>query len=257
MSSSRITKKQLDLVRLAASGSNGDKVRIICPVCRGGRTGEISMVVNPGAQFARCYRNSCGVAISLSGIVSPPTGDPRPSRSDAHTEPLTDAKQLPSYPSITLELANEFGVRRMTKGGFLIPIRSFTGQDVGDVEYSPSASSTSFFKKARGDIMGGSWFRRPLNPYSLVIVEDQWSAMALASVGQESVALLGTYLSPTLLMRIAQNTYNRIAIALDKDALSTASKIQRRLRPYANTVMIYQLGRDLKHLSPEELAFYQ
>lgn len=80
-----------------------------------------------------------------------------------------------------------------------------------------------------------SWHHADLppdfTPYGWVIVEDQVSAMRLAEMGLDAIALLGCDISPQKLAEIARNTPRgeTIVIALDPDATSKAFELARKV----------------------------
>ncbi len=82
-----------------------------------------------------------------------------------------------------------------------------------------------------------------------VIVEDAASACAVSDLC-DGIALLGTNLSFDYLHLLKK--YDRIIIALDKDATSKAVKIQNSLRYFVDSNVV-MLERDLKKLNKEQI----
>ena len=84
---------------------------------------------------------------------------------------------------------------------------------------------------------------------SVVLVEDCASACSVGSI-IDTMALLGTSLSASTILEIAQN-YNTAIISLDRDASTTALKMYNTLRGYVNTkVILYE--EEFKNLTSLE-----
>ena len=96
-----------------------------------------------------------------------------------------------------------------------------------------------------------AWYTSTEGRDVLIIVEDQLSAIR-ASDYYDSVALLGTNLNDERVAEINEQGYNRVYLALDKDAFSLAVNYVRDLRSKL-PLLLLRLDKDIKNHSEQEL----
>lgn len=138
--------------------------------------------------------------------------------------------------------------------------------------YDPRLGRVAFIiRDSKGQIVDGTgralskyskpkWYRYARSKYPLIvpgaadnkvsiIVEDAVSACAV-SEDYTGIALLGTSLSVEFIKPILQ--FDKVIIALDKDASHKAITLQRYLSPFCS-VTVRLLEKDLKYLTREEI----
>lgn len=93
-----------------------------------------------------------------------------------------------------------------------------------------------------------SWHRPTTQPLSdcVVLVEDQMSAMVVATGGFTAVALLGTQLDNDKVREIAMERPSEVIIALDADATAQAFKLARKWGLAFRKTRVAVLEHDLK-----------
>lgn len=96
-----------------------------------------------------------------------------------------------------------------------------------------------------------AWYRNR-DSSVLVIVEDQLSAIRLLDYKVDSVALLGTNLNEERVAEIAEQKYNKVYLALDKDAFSLAVNYILGFRSKL-PLHLLRLEKDIKNQAKEEL----
>ncbi len=88
---------------------------------------------------------------------------------------------------------------------------------------------------------------------AVILVEDCASACSIARFKEYTgLALLGTEISSEYLFYIVAN-YTNIIIALDPDAYSKSFKLRERINYYTKNVLIWQLRKDLKNMTRQEI----
>lgn len=238
----------------------GSSVRCDCPVCNGTKT--LSITNNVGDVVYNCYKAGCNVAgvYNLTRTIeevrellksrgkedkpfTPPDywvyGIATPSMYkyldkynclEAVEKGYCDVAYDPLQERLVFILYDKYnkiigGVGRSLRGNKIKALNYHTSKEIP-------------FKAGKGD--------------TLVIVEDCASACAVARIdGYVGMALLGTTMSVSYLDEIG--TYDRVIVALDKDARRKALKIRKYLTFYAKYVSVLLLTEDLKMLTKDKV----
>ena len=237
----------------------------LCPACQGGRSKEHSLrvSVNNGRLSWRCYRDSCkfngwwpvgnrhGAALQENETYTPVV----------FTKPLDEQwlKFLSEKYHIEegmLQWAKWELVPNYKNGGprVRMPIigpdnltRADTWRSYQD-GVMPKAIITKRFK----DEITMCWYRDHRYGKTLVVVEDQPSALRLRAAHVDSLALCGTLISPDRVEEIKAQKYERVVLCLDNDATASAIKAVAMYRNKLKGFMILPLEEDVKDMSQED-----
>lgn len=243
---------------------------VVCPACQGGDTHEKSLSVTRRGNTLLfiCHRSSCDLRGAVTGSGMPATG--------AGKRRLDNEN---SYPRITTEPLNQASIKFLaTRYG--IPEESIEyagfrwtgdasgryGRRVSMPIYGPNlverGTSYRSYEGVRpkaivemrtdADICS-SWYRWLRKSDTLVLVEDQVSAIKLAP-HVHSVALLGTNISEELANEIAAFKYKHVLIMLDNDATFKAIKLQIAWRSTIKGLLVAGLEKDIKDMTNEEFS---
>lgn len=101
--------------------------------------------------------------------------------------------------------------------------------------------------------MAASWYKKHRKCSTLVLVEDQFSAIKL---GQHvhTLSLMGTHLSEEKVEEILLGDYKKVFICLDADATRDAIVLQHRWRRVINGLQVYALrNKDIKDMNEDEI----
>lgn len=252
-----------------SSLADGESVRgELCPACRGGESeeGSLSVTRTDGVLLWNCYRASCGFkgahGLRRKGVHGGGSSLRVPtkaqSRGTAGRILIRESEHLPDYVKETLAHQYSLTESHLARAGtgwsasqsrVVVPVfgrdKSEQGcilRAVGDA----TPKSISFVDEG-----AMAWYASKEGPDVLVIVEDQFSAIR-ASDYVDSVALLGTNLNEARVAEIAEQGYNRVYLALDKDAFSLAVNYIVQWRSKL-PLLLLRLDKDIKNHTPEEL----
>lgn len=257
----------LDYDRLSdGETANGE----ICPACEGGSTKERSFSVSRrgGVLRYRCHRASCGFS-GTNTTASPHRG--------SVTQPNTSGSSIKGYvPSLPINEATA----RFLAAKFNIPAADFrlagvrwTGE-ANDrygrrvcypIDGPDSRKRGESYRSYVGavpkniihfgteDAIALAWYKWKRASKSLVIVEDQVSAIKLAPY-LHAVALLGTNLSEAKVEEIREEGYDHIHLALDNDATMEAVKAQLKWQHRLPQLCVRGLAKDIKDMNDEEFT---
>lgn len=238
----------------------------MCPECHGGSSKEKSMrvSVNDGWLNWRCFRDSCkfkgGHRIGAPRISS--SSDDRPAQSSAvrmidmpdylertlyekhlisdHAIEWAGWKYAPIYngrgPRVCMPILDPDGVKR----GY--SWRSYNGE-------SPKAIIT----KLKADSPMMCWYKAGKYANTVVVVEDQPSALRLWDQGVDTLALCGTLLTPDRIDEIKAQKYSNVILCLDQDATATAVKAVAWYRNKLPGMRILPLTKDVKNMTDVEM----
>lgn len=239
----------------------------MCPECHGGSSKEKSMrvSVNDGWLNWRCFRDSC----KFKGghrIGTARTGSDEGRQAPAAAAPvklidipdylerqlheqhlLTDHsmewagwRYAPTYngrgPRVCMPILSPDGVKR----GY--SWRSYNGE-------SPKAIIT----KLKADCPMMCWYKAAQYATTLVVVEDQPSALRLWDQGIDALALCGTLLSADRIDEIKAQKYTSVILCLDQDATATAVKAVAWFRSRLPGMRILPLVKDIKNMTEVEM----
>lgn len=239
----------------------------VCPVCEGGPTSETSLSVTKrgGTLLFNCHRSSCGLRGAVSSGGMPTFGEER-----------TGLDRENSYPRIKTEPLNA-AVIKFLATKFRIPAESFEyagfgwtgdangryGRRVAMPIYGPGStergtsyrsyegnSPKAIIELKNASEVSASWYRWQRKAKTLVLVEDQVSAVKLAE-HTHSLALLGTHINEELADEIVNEKYERVVICLDNDATSKAIKLQLLWRHKIRGLCVHGLEFDIKDMTNE------
>lgn len=229
----------------------GQQIRIVCPYCRGGTSGERSMTVTATGSLVswRCFRASCGAYGGDKGAAVGRMAGPRVRPFTLPTRSL-DPRQYRELGQ-TYQLRGIYDWRYCdATDRFIIPIKSPIGRLRGVVARSFSGQRPKTITyPARSDEPLVGWVLPEVVKYPVVVVvEDLISATRVAQAGGTGVALLGTHMSQDACMEIADmSTHKQAVLALDRDAFSNAILIAGRYRAlFWPPLRVARLTKDLK-----------
>ncbi len=240
-----------------------------CPSCDGGQSGDkdLSVSMKDGALLFFCHRASCQFQgrIPMRGVIGGPvTKKQRPYpliRSqllDAATAKLLRAKY--GVTSDALEFA---GLRWTGDGDSIYSKRvAFPIYDPNHRErglnyrsYVVNVSPKALVEMKSEEETKACWYKMKRKSPTLVVVEDQMSALKLAP-HTHTLALLGTHISDAVLEEIVAGDYMAVYITLDPDATYEAIKLQLKFRNKIKGLLVATCPRDPKDLTEEELNAY-
>lgn len=100
-----------------------------------------------------------------------------------------------------------------------------------------------------------SWYKMLRKSDTLVIVEDQVSALKVAP-HHHALALLGTHIGDDKAQEIKEGKYSKILLCLDNDATYEAIKLQLKLQHVLPNMYIVGLGQDIKDMNDEQFEAF-
>ncbi len=260
-----------DEIRLLASGlAVGSNMRVQCPSCHGGQSGEHTLSVRryPDGLKWLCFRASCCERGSTQEL-SEPVGDMLPLKPalKPFTGPLhpleeKDTAYFVERFKLDADITDLY-VRRTGRGEYAFNVNDPLGRTRGvvirqpiwgglpkaprDAYSDPSMPKALTYMHAEGPVQACYLTQVvPVRGGHVVLVEDQVSAMRAAQAGVESVALLGTTLNAAKVREIAQRNPKEVIIALDADATSTAFQLAQTWGLAFRRTRVALLERDLK-----------
>jgi hypothetical protein len=242
----------------------------LCPACEGGSSRErtMSVTAKEGMILFHCHRATC----PFSGVVL--SNGARRANGELPKErryPLI--KGQPVEQSLIRLLSAKYGVK-----DFVLEYASLRWTGEGDGPYSKRVAfpifdpdgnerGVSYRSYIQGvqpkaivelksaDAIKACWYKMMRKSDSLVIVEDQMSALKLAP-HTHTVALLGTHVSQQLVDEIVNGNYDRVRISLDQDAVYEAVKLQLRMRHRVPGILVASIQKDIKDFTAEEVKQY-
>lgn len=267
-------KEALDEIRVIAGRIPiGETERVLCTLCRGGRTRESSLSItrrDKSTAVFLCYRATCNFRgfseITGTGFVSSSSSYKRPLSSEFCPELYTGGLRLLDAKELS-HVLDFFGIteKEVTRASWrmaveqarlVIPIRCRYGLCRG-VESRRVAWSESNGPKTRvytfKDEPRMGWYRNP-SAKAVLIVEDCISCLKGARFF-DSCFLLGTTLSQDKMDEVVKIANGRvIAIALDRDAVSKANEYLKKYNLMAGgNLKVIPLSKDLKYCDDEEI----
>lgn len=243
----------------------------VCPACNGGpsKEGSLSVTRRGGVLLWKCHRASCTFSGSIT--IAGRTGN---SNQQSSAKGSSRGLYVPSQPIDTATikfLAQRFSISRETLE--LAGLR-WTGEGDGKYTrrvcfpiYGPDSKERgASYRSYQGaqpkniivlrdeDSVSCCWYRWKRASKSLIIVEDQVSAIKMAPY-MDAIALLGVNLSEAKVAEILeQKKYSHIYLCLDNDAVMEAVKIQLKWRHKLPNMCIQGLPKDIKDMSHDEFA---
>lgn len=241
---------------LLSDGCNHSSV--LCPVCSGGRTGELSAsVYNDGPTAAiKCHRAGCGYYSTVMldptyrrpEAFMPPKFHPKVCKHELYSilEGDSPGIYLRHRYGVERDTLTRFGVKHVHgKKAVYMPVYDMVGFERGGTIRYFDGSEPKAVAYKHTDKPWQAWYVHDHHSAPLVIVEDQLSAMRAWQIGYNAVALLGTNLNTRCMDEIAEWARGRkILLALDNDAFRKAINYAKRYQHYGVKPVL--LARDLK-----------
>jgi len=235
----------------------------MCPSCRGGSSEEHSLSVGRtnGLLWWRCHRNSCsfrGAHGAQASRQEQPAVHQR-GRWNYETErlPRDWLEWLADRFCIDEELIDrEWQWTNSYGGRVVMPVKNDRGHITAYNlrSYNDDGRPKSLLHRAM-EQAGHAWYRANPFPATVVIVEDQPSALRASTIqGVDSIALLGTDFPDTLVDRL-RHVYrhrHRVLLALDQDATAQAVGFVLRHKGRLPSLEVLALDKDIKDMSQEE-----
>lgn len=260
-------QKEIDEV-----SATGRDYRGVCPVCKGGGSGEKSLWIGYAGTslYAKCHRATCDVGNvyltrSLQVIpheTGPARKAPRPYTGEtrvlsaweanmlfvaygiSETQGLVQITTETPHPRLVLSVYNDRGLLVGTV------VKRWDAADDWDmpkaVTYRDTVSNDPFM----------AWYiHEPVGDNDIVLVEDQLSALRLFSSGVNAVALLGTTLDAERLTLLTSKTLGTLWLALDGDMhIKTVSYMKRYGNAYPLKALL--IDDDVKDMEQEEYEIF-
>lgn len=246
----------------------------ICPSCEGGSSEERSLTVTRRGDLLlfNCHRASCPFhgAINLAGRAR---GKLAQEQDSERKTPKPIIKTYPINEATLGFLATKYYISRETlKAAGLswsgdgdgpyarrvcFPIYDPNFKERGQVfrSYAEGVVPKTLNRMHNEDSVASSWYKFIRKSSTLVLVEDQMSAIKLAP-HTHSLALLGTHLSEAKAKEIIEASYDRVIISLDNDATYESIKTQLAFRNRIKNFYVVGLGKDIKDMTQKELNLY-
>lgn len=238
----------------------GDRVRIVCPACGGGNTGERSMLVSRDhiRTSWHCFRANCGegggrLNPSIIADYVPAEKPVRPYLGATYT--LDDETWQRVWDTYNVDASSW----RMTDSGrLLLPICGPTGVIRGHVLRRPwwdpvfEGPKTITYWNMAGPLL--AWYIPSRPGGTVLIVEDQLSAQRASTVlAMTTVALIGTEVNAEKIGEI-QSVSRDVVIALDTDATGQAFAIARKWGQAFKSCRVQVLPCDIKDMPMADLT---
>lgn len=238
---------------------------LICPECGGGSKKESSLRVsaNNGWLNWRCYRDSCkfhgGYPTNKRGVRTHVDKKPKQYYTplcsvDLPKELVTKFTQEFHIEEGMLEWAqwwwcpNYKGEKRVR-----MPILGPDGRPRADTWRSyHGAEPKGIITKRADDAITTCWYRAGMYGKTLVIVEDQPSALRVCGANVDALALCGTLITPDRVEEIRKQDYDNVYLCLDRDATVTAIQSVVAFRERFKRLHVKALTKDVKNMSPGE-----
>ena len=257
-------------IKLLSQGlSEGDSLAgQVCPQCGGGQNQDKSFSLsrtNTGVLYI-CHRASCGIKgfinMSLSPLLlehdKPPEIKPKANKSNYMSfAPLNAMQrgQLIAKYHLSDRQINFGGLRwSTTEDRLILPIRGVNGRTVGFVarsenpEVKPKALT---YLHTTETACGAFYITQPLSR-RIWLVEDQLSALRLTEY-TNSLALLGTNLSKSLLAELKACKIESVTVCLDADAKEKAFSISKNISGLFGHIAVRFPPKDIKNMTFFEL----
>lgn len=242
-------------VRMFCAEHEPGEHTIVCPVCKGGsqRAKSFSILVTPeGDAKWICFRAKCSSSPGRTDNVLPVIPMEGNTRRKATVKPYygelyqLGAEDLDYFQhrfGLTPEAAKRW-IRHDGRGAYVLPVYDRYGVVRGYTVRQPTwkgplAAPRTGWEDYDGPKSLGypsntepfqSWYIPDNDPSNdtVVIVEDQISAIKAADEGYRALALLGTHLNGDRVREIQLERPERTVLALDADAENIACKLAQK-----------------------------
>lgn len=270
----------------------GESRRTECPSCGGGTSHERSLLITrePGGLRAHCFRATCGFFQRVTGGAGttsdvPPTPAQESTQYFGTFEGLDDADRAYFRDRFHLELKdvqswighndrNEYVMpiwnRFELRTGYVVRQKPWDGPIAAPRQprnpYSGMARKVRAWPDTPETVMLSVYPAQfetladpyappqsPFHPGTIVLTEDQISAMKAAQEGFTGVALLGVGLNFDKVRELQRLHPKRVLVALDPDASALSFQMVNKWSaafPYMRAVL---LDQDLKDMKPDDV----
>jgi len=234
-----------------------------CPEC--GREKKLGMTNKTQGVVYQCFAASC----SIKGII---THNDRPMSKASLLSSIKGLLGIKPMFTVPNYLINGFASEMSLKMAMQYDLIKPYTEDVLHTAYDPKLMRQVFFHKdLKGKVVGA--FGRALlfgvkpksyiYPNSIktpivlgeskvaVVVEDMFSAVRVYNSGSTGISLSGTAVHVDYLDFF--KGYDKIIIALDKDATVKSLRAKKLLKFVCNNVIILPLQKDIKDMTHEEV----
>ena len=243
----------------------------LCPMCSGGSGRERSFSVGRSNNYLAfiCFRASC----DFKGRI-PLTGQPRSQSVHAANEPAPQRAVIRS--PIPAELEESLAVKYNVDVGMFdwakwCYTRDYKGagprvgmpilDPEGEIRGMNWRSYTGARPKALIETVKQQqeqmcWYRGRRHGQVLVIVEDQPSALRVASQGIDALALCGTLLNLNRIYEIKNQGYKTVYLCLDEDATRQAIAHAVAYKARLPALRIMELSDDVKDMDAQDMELF-
>lgn len=248
------------LLQYSYLGDGQSEAGQLCPVCRGGSTGETTLSISRVGErlLWKCHRASCGWSgFSGSKQTSSYGGRTRPPilRGVVGRTHYREAEKLPDEIAELLQTKYYLNHKQLSTLGWndhysrvVIPVMSWSAEMIGSVLRSETGAQPKALSYTEDNAVG---FFRNRHTDKLIIVEDMYSAMR-AQLHMNSACILGTHLNTERIEFIRASQPGVVYLALDADAYDKTISYVKKFRNDLRMIPV-KLPKDLKNMSPSEL----
>lgn len=239
----------------------GGSMRTVCPVCQAPHEQSFRISRTESNLLYKCWRMKCGVRGVVGSITGhynqyPPSPKPRPFLHSTTQVPMYEEAVVWHKYKISSAALHDYGVLWAEEIESLVfPCYSLSGDVTGvatkrlGVSYDKPKSSVywdtsppKYYAPARGVGVG-----KPV-----ILVEDCLSCLKIREAGADSLALLGTKLTPDAALEIA-HAYREVVFCLDNDATVKSVELAKEYNLLFDKVSILVPRVDPKDMPMDEL----
>lgn len=234
----------------------------VCPLCHGGRSNEKSFrVTREGGRLKYvCFRASCGFS-GRTG-AAPFTGDRK--QQEGNSKLPVVAYSIALNKDQTKMLSDKFGIEEgmfefagwrycPDFGGlgpyYMLPI---FGPDGSIRAYTyrrwDGREPKAIIRKIQPDEETICWYRSRRFGKTLVVVEDQASALRVSSQQIDALSLCGVALTLPRINEIKKQNYETVLLCLDQDASPLAIQHMVNLKARLPALRVRLLDQDIKNM---------
>jgi len=237
--------------------------RFNCPSCKGLNT--LGITKDNGKVIWNCFRVGCSLRSGVGSYLA------STDQLKTHRDRFLEAKEGFSLSDYLIHGLGSENTVKMIVDNHCLEVYQ---KGLFDVAYDPQQNRVCFLIKKDGKVVGmaGKAVDRKTKPKVLnypgsdsstpftcgktkivVLVEDCLSAASVTRIGGlTGMALLGTSLKTEYIPEIKK--YDRVIVALDRDARKKALAIKKKLCYYCPAVDIWFLDEDIKNM--DEFAIH-
>lgn len=253
-------------------GNRGEGFRrsgLMCPECNGGRSHERSFAawITGGILRWQCHRASCPFNgwHSLTGSLTRNVAEPQKGElgKQVQVEPLSPELRaylctLYSIDDETIDLAGWKYCLNFDGHGprVLMPILDPDGLKRGETFRAYNGALPKAIINKLRDEEQMCWYRFKKYAKTLIIVEDQPSALRAAEAGLHALALCGTLLTTDRLLEIKKLNYDSVYLCLDNDATVNAVRYAKVFRARLPQLRVKALDVDVKNMAAQQFELF-